>query len=97
MEVTQKKYSNPINYKKRRVNMLSDVTINSMNAKDEIVPVTLKKGRKYSIDECSRMDANGIAIMLCTIVDMVFGDRYECILECSEVIDLFLCTELSQY
>jgi hypothetical protein len=26
----------------------------------------------------------------------VFGYRYECILECSEVIDLFLFAEMSQ-
>jgi len=96
MEATTK-YSNPVNYKTRRVNMLNDVTINSMNEKDEIIPVTLKKGRKYKIEDCCRMNADGVSILLCTVTDVVYGYKYECILECSEVIDLFLYAELTQY
>ena len=97
MEATQTKYSNPVNFKTRRVNMLNDVTLNSMNEKDEIIPVTLRKGRKYKIEDCCRMEANDVSILLCTVTDVVFGYKYECILECSEVIDLFLYGELSQY
>jgi hypothetical protein len=96
MEATTK-YSNPVNYKTRRVNMLNDVTINSMNEKDEIIPVILKKGRKYKIEDCCRMNADGVSILLCTVTDIVYGYKYECILECSEVIDLFLYAELTQY
>ena len=96
MEAKQTTYGNLVNYRTRRINMLNDVTVNSMNDKDEVIPVTLKKGRKYKIDDCCRMDSDGLSLMLCTVTDVVFGYRYECILECSEVIDLFLFAEMSQ-
>jgi hypothetical protein len=97
MEAKQTTYANPVNYKKRRVNMLNDITLNSMNKDNEIIPVTLQKGRKYTIEDSCKINTDGVAIMLCTIFDNAFGHRYECILECSDVIDLFLYAELSQY
>ena len=96
METQSKTYTTPVNFKRRRVTMLENTTVTAMDDKDNVSSVLLKKGNKYTFSDACKVTHNDVTLLVYTVID-IFGNKYECISDCSEVMDLFLNGELSLY
>lgn len=78
------------NYTKQRIQIMQTLVLTGL-VNDEIKDIAIQKG-KYTVLEASSQDIDGNVFLSMTIANL-FGDHFELLLQCSEVIDLFLNSE----
>ena len=78
------------NYKKQRIQVMDTLVLTGLVG-TEIKDIAIQKG-KYTVRDAMSQDIDGNVFLSMTLVN-VFGDQFELLLQCSEVIDLFLHSE----